>query len=87
MSSMDMRAFERLLGGRDRAMAHDGGVAAGYGHGADLCPQGQAKFLGALGAHHQHGGRTIRQGGGRARGDGAVGRVESRLEVGQSSSI
>src|SRR5690606_10923201 len=65
-----------------RAVAHDGGVAAGHGHAADLGARFQAHGLGLFGAHHQHGGGAVGQRRGGAGGDGAADRVEYRAQFG-----
>ncbi|VXA88685.1 conserved hypothetical protein [Aeromonas veronii] len=76
--------LERLLGGRYRAVTHDGGVTASDGHGTYLGARREAEGLGAIRAHHQHGGGAIGQGRGAAGGDGAVDRVKHRAQLAQS---
>ncbi len=75
--------FERLLGRRHRAVTHDGGVAAGDGHGTNLGARREAEGLGTIRAHHQHGGGAIGQRRGAAGGDGAVDRVKHRAQLAQ----
>src|SRR5690606_16176058 len=75
-------AGQGCLRGRYRAVAHDGGVAAGHGHAADLGARFQAHGLGLFGAHHQHGGGAVGQRRGGAGGDGAADRVEYRAQFG-----
>ena len=73
--------LERLLGGRHRPIAHDGGVTARNSSGQHTSDGLEAQRFGALGTHHRHARGAHRQrGGGTCRHAAALG-IEHRLEV------
>eukprot|EP00162_Nutomonas_longa_P000223 comp10274_c0_seq1/m.12359 comp10274_c0_seq1/g.12359 ORF comp10274_c0_seq1/g.12359 comp10274_c0_seq1/m.12359 type:complete len:450 (+) comp10274_c0_seq1:1102-2451(+) len=73
-------AGQGLAGSRNRTVAHDRGIAARHGDGADLGHHLQPVCLGEIFGADQHGRRAVGQRRGGAGGDGAILGIEGQLQ-------